>query len=152
MSRAVLRGVYAPPLLSALPERFGGVLRQRLERGFARHPNVENPVRGGAAAGSEESTAAGTGADHPVRCGDAASWLQSSPAASFDAFTLSNILDGASLTYREQLSRAVRHAAAEGAVVVLRSFAEPDGSSRNHAELDRSMLWGIVDVRCADTW
>ena len=153
MSRAVLRRVYAPPLVSALPARFGGVLRQRLERGFARHPNVENPYAQALLLGAKNQPL-----PEPVRtirfvAGDAASWLESAPAASFDAFTLSNILDGAALTYRERLSRAVRHAAAEGAVVVLRSFAEPiRHQDRNHAELDRSMLWGIVDVRSADTW
>jgi hypothetical protein len=42
----------------------------------------------------------------------------------------------------------VRRAAAPGATVVLRSFAEPthatpyDGATR-----DRSVLWGVVDVR-----
>jgi S-adenosylmethionine:diacylglycerol 3-amino-3-carboxypropyl transferase len=153
MSRAMLRRVYAPPLLAALPERFAGVLRQRLERGFARHPNVENPYAHALLLGAKNQPL-----PEPVRtirfvAGDAAAWLQSGPAASFDAFTLSNILDGASLTYRERLSRAVRHAAADDAVVVLRSFAEPiRHQDRNQAELDRSMLWGIVDVRYADTW
>ena len=153
MSRSMLRRVYAPPLLSALPERFGGVLRKRLERGFARHHNVENPYAQALLLGAKNQPRAATGADHPVRAADAASWLESGPAGSFDAFTLSNILDGASPTYRERLSRAVRHAATEDAVVVLRSFAEPlRHQDRNRAELDRSMLWGIVDVRSADTW
>jgi S-adenosylmethionine:diacylglycerol 3-amino-3-carboxypropyl transferase len=153
MSRAMLRRVYAPQLVSALPARFGGILRERLERGFARHPNVENPYAQALLLGAKNQPL-----PEPVRtirfvAGDAASWLESAPASSFDAFTLSNILDGAAWSYHERLSRAVRHAAAQGAVVVLRSFAEPiRPQDRNHSELDRSMLWGSVDVRPADTW
>ena len=38
--------------------------------------------------------------------------------------------------------------AAAGTVVVSRTFAEPDsGTAANWATLDRSMLWGVVDVR-----
>jgi hypothetical protein len=49
------------------------------------------------------------------------------------------------------LFAAVRHAACPEAHVVLRSFGEPPpGLQTNQAEQDRSMLWGVVDVRTVE--
>jgi S-adenosylmethionine:diacylglycerol 3-amino-3-carboxypropyl transferase len=151
MSPAILRAVYAPPFLSFLPSKFGAVLRKRLERGFARHQNISNPFAHALLLGEN-------GERHEPKArrqiqfvlSDAASWLESCPAASFDGFALSNILDGAEPAYRLRLSQAVRRAATAEAVVVARSFGEPPpGQNGNHAEDDRSMLWGVVDVRRA---
>jgi hypothetical protein len=147
MSAAILRAVYARRFLAVLPSRFGAVLRRRLERGFARHENASNPYARALLLGEPSDELQATGCHIRFVGGDAASWLESCAPRSFDAFALSNILDGAEPSYRSRLSHAVHHAAADEAVVVIRSFAEPPSiAGTNHADSDRSMLWGIVDV------
>ncbi|MBK9114097.1 MAG: DUF3419 family protein [Betaproteobacteria bacterium] len=151
LSLATLRAAYSPGLLASLPRRFGAVMRGRMERCFRTHPNRTNPYARALLLG-ELSRDPPPREARRVRLvhADAASFLERSAAASFHAFTLSNILDGATAAYRERLFRAVAHAAAPGAVVVLRSFGEPAGDiPGNRAADDRSLLWGVVDVRPA---
>ena len=73
---------------------------------------------------------------------------ESCPGAQFDAFTLSNIGDGADQNYLRRLRSAISHAAAPGATVVTRSFSDPKpGTGPNLAAEDRSLLWGVVEVK-----
>jgi S-adenosylmethionine:diacylglycerol 3-amino-3-carboxypropyl transferase len=152
-SRAILRSVYSRAFLDCLPPNFGTVLRARMERCFALHSNRRNPYAHALLLGEMRSAP-----EVPelrqiqTLCADAADFLEQQPAGSFTGFSLSNILDGTNPAYERRLFAAVQHAASPGAMVVLRSFREPQSWTRtNHAAEDRAMLWGIVDVRPAST-
>ena len=154
-SSVVLRSIYSAALVDVLPPNFGTVLRARMERCFALHPNRSNPYAYALLLG--DMPVARDAAEPPqiqLRCADAADFLEQQPAASFTGFSLSNILDGANPPYARRLLAAVQHAAAPGAMAVFRSFREPQWvTETNHAAEDRAMLWGVVDVRqtCALT-
>ncbi len=151
LSITALRTVYASPLLDFLPRRFGQVMRARMARCFARHPNRTNPYARALLLGElpAEPPPPEAKAIRLVHA-DAAAYLERTPAASFDGFALSNILDGATAGYRRRLIAAVQRAAAPNAIAVLRSFSEPQGvTATNRAGDDRAMLWGIVDVTVA---
>lgn len=167
MSLSALSAVYSSELLRCLPKRFGRVLRARMERTFSRHANVDNPYLRALFMGDDRGALADSSRSLPrekdrakieLVLGDAASYLENVEPRTFDGLTFSNILDGAGASYRERLTKAIQHAATPDAVVVTRSFSEPpvtksesgdDDNANNVAALDRSMLWGIVDVRRA---
>lgn len=147
LSRCVLGLIYASPFLTPVPQNFGAQIRARLQRGWASHSNLTNPYAWRLLLGEDPET--GSSLARPIRfvCADAARYLESSAAGSFDSFSLSNITDGASPSYVQRLQRAVKHAAAPDAVVVARSFAEPACAENNLAARDRSLLWGSVRVQ-----
>jgi S-adenosylmethionine:diacylglycerol 3-amino-3-carboxypropyl transferase len=149
MSVRALRLVYSSPLLACLPARLARVMRGRMQRCFAHHANRDNPFARLLLLGeAPQATAPDRARDVRLVQADAAAFLEASAPASFDGFTLSNITDGVDAAYRARLFAAVRHAAAPGATIVLRSFSEPATPlATNQAERDRSMLWGVVDVR-----
>lgn len=147
LSHWLLRLVYASPFVASLPKGFGTIVRARLARGWATHPNRTNPFAWHLLLGEAQTEPAPAKSPIHFACADAAGYLESCSPASFDAFTVSNILDGAPPSYIERLQAAVRHAAAPGAIVVTRSFVEPAAASEcNQAARDRSLLWGVVDV------
>jgi S-adenosylmethionine:diacylglycerol 3-amino-3-carboxypropyl transferase len=143
----LLRLCCRSPFLRSLPRDFGPRVRERLRRGWTSSSNSRNPFAALLLLGRSlpEPGAAGS----PIRfvCADAADFLESCPPGAFEGFSLSNIGDGASPEYMKRLRAAVEHASAPGAVVVSRSFREPDAAAaQNQASLDRSLLWGVVDV------
>jgi len=151
LSRPAMRMIYAKKFLECLPPHFGEVMRARLARGFSAHANAENPYARALLKGELMDVRRPSGAQIRFVLGDAASYLESSAAGSFDGFALSNILDGADEGYAQRLARAVRNAASAEAKVVIRSFREPwPGLRTNHAERDRALIWGVVDVRPAE--
>lgn len=147
LSRAVMQTVYAQPFLRVLPPRFGRVIRARLRRGVARHSNRANPYARALLAG-EAVTQPVPPAPSRIQLehADAVEFLEREPPGSFEGFTLSNILDGASEGYAARLRDAVRRAAKPGAVAILRSFAEARGpAGAERAAEDRSMIWGSIE-------
>ena len=148
-SVTALRSVYSSPLLDFLPKHLGAVMRARMERCFAKHPNRSNPYARSLLLG-ELSPEPPPPEAKDVRLvhADAAGFLENEAPASFDGFTLSNILDGVDDAYRRRLLAAVKRAAAPGAATVLRSFSDRSANSiANRASDDRAMLWGSVLVR-----
>jgi S-adenosylmethionine:diacylglycerol 3-amino-3-carboxypropyl transferase len=142
---------YRGPFVASLPANFGARLRGRLRRGWALHSNRANPYAELLLLGNQVEPVGVP--KTPIRwvCADAAEFLERCAARSFDAFALSNIGDGVAEEYRQRLSAAVEHAAADGAVVIERSFREPDSAMvANLAAMDRSLLWGLVSVRRVD--
>jgi Protein of unknown function (DUF3419) len=140
----VLRRAFARPFVEVIPSRFDRVLHARLERGFGRHANRGNPYAAQLLLGRHRAVPAST---LTVAHADAAKFLEGCAPGSFNAFSLSNVLDGASPHYGERLLAAVQGAAAPGAVVVLRSFGEPrsEDEARRAAD-ERSLIWGSVRV------
>ena len=149
LSRSILQRVYNRPFVDSLPRNFAACIHARMRRCWARHPNESNPYAWNIFSGERQIVPDPPLSSIQFVCADAASYLESCGPASFEAFSLSNILDGAPAAYAERLHHAVRHAAVPGAVVVSRSLAEPAPVMKsNWAERDRSFLWGIVNVTC----
>lgn len=155
---ALLRRAYTAELVAALPPRFADVVLARLERAFATHPNRTNPYAWRLLLGEEPPAMGTTEPTRPLRhavvdlvVADIAEHLAALPPASADAFTLSNVLDGAAPGTRGHLVAALRHAAAPGAVALHRTFGEPPSPRAAALALrDRALLWGGVEDLLAD--
>jgi S-adenosylmethionine:diacylglycerol 3-amino-3-carboxypropyl transferase len=150
LSRSLLRLFYRGTFLGALPPAFDTAIRARLRRGWGLHANRSNPYAWRLLLGDAPIAEDLAPATHPIDfvCADAAEFLERSRPRSFDAFTLSNIADGASPAYIARLDAAVRRAAAPGAIAVIRTFAEPaDSNAAAQAARDRALLWGGITIQ-----
>ena len=151
-SQALLRLIYDQRFLERMPRRIGPVLRARMERCWSHHPNATNRYARSLfldVAESPTEAASRAAQQDTLRfiCADAAAYLENCTPGTFNAFTMSNIFDGATPAYQARLIQAMKHAAAKDAIAVIRSFAEPELDwPANHAVEDRSLLWGIVQI------
>src|SRR2546428_4663395 len=98
-----LRTIYSSTFVRVLPRRFDRIIRARLERCWARHPNRTNPYAWRFFLGTDPPDGAPTlpspawgggkvvpGAERiELVCADAAAYLESCPPASFIGFSLS---------------------------------------------------------------
>jgi S-adenosylmethionine:diacylglycerol 3-amino-3-carboxypropyl transferase len=143
----VLGLVYASPFVASLPRHFGAIVRAKFERTWANHANDSNPYAWRLFLGEAKWIAQPPTPSIRFVCADAATFLDACEPASFDAFSLSNISDGAPSSYRQHLCRSIKRVAAPGAVVITRSFVDPATAINNNlAARDRSLLWGTVHV------
>ncbi|MCT9930769.1 BtaA family protein [Planotetraspora sp. A-T 1434] len=136
-----------PAFRGVVPARFDLALRRRIAGGVSRHPNARNPWAWRLLLGHEILPAAKP-AGPPVKLveADVAGHLERVAPGTYDAVTLSNVLDGPGPAFARRLRAAVRHAVRPGGVAVLRSFREPAASGPGRAADERSMLWGVVRV------
>ncbi|MGV9270441.1 DUF3419 family protein [Kitasatospora sp. NPDC003701] len=143
-----LAAAVRPAFRDVLPRRFDTALHARLARGFARHPNADNPFAWRLLLGRElpGTPTAPTAAPVRLLAGDVLDHLERSPAGHYDAVTLSNVLDGPGPAFARRLRAAVRHAVRPAGTVVLRSIREPGPAGPGAASQDRSLLWGVIRV------
>lgn len=143
-----LLGAYRREFVGFLPPQFGRVLRGRLRRGVATHPNATNPYARLLFRGQAPPSGRPAGPVHLAHA-EAAAFLEAGPSSHYHGFALSNVLDGPGPAYAARLASAVRRAGRPGAPVVLRTLREPvDAQARLRAKADRSMIWGGIIV-CA---
>lgn len=126
-------------------------LPRRIEQGMAVHGNAQNPWAQLLLTGRWPTPYAAATPRRAVgslrlEVADVATHLEGVPAGSYDGFALSNVLDGAPAGYRQRLMAAVDHAAAPGAVVVLRTLATGSVSEKAAAIRDRALLWGGLQI------
>ncbi len=145
-SAAMVRAL-APNHAILPPRRFGPIMRMRLERALATHANKTNPYARRQFLGDLPPPLTRPAPPITWQHADAIGFLEQSPSGRFTAFSLSNIADGVTPEYFQQLLRAVRHAGTKDAMTVLRTFGEPtNATAAQAAAQDRAMIWGSLYI------
>ncbi|MGW7001886.1 DUF3419 family protein [Streptomyces sp. NPDC054933] len=133
-----LAALLRPGFRGVVPARFDAELRHRIAGTVARQPNADNPLLRLLLLGE---------APDPVPVpgvwfvhAEVAEHLESVTPGSYDAVTLSNVLDGPGSSYARRLRAAVERAVRPGGIAVLRSLRGPGPTG------DRCPLWGTVHL------
>jgi SAM-dependent methyltransferase len=139
-----LKLAYRTDLARALPQGFAVEVAARLERGFGIHPNRSNPL---ARALFALPVAAISAQRIEVAHAEVVDFLRGQAARSFDGFAFSNVADGATGGFRDELIASARRCARPGAIAVLRTLGMPRSSEDDaRAASDRTLIWGGIEV------
>ncbi|SDS26117.1 hypothetical protein SAMN04489719_1912 [Agrococcus carbonis] len=145
LSALVLRDFSTP-----IPPHFDEAIRGRIGRALRKHAPRDNPFAWRLLLGEDLP-----GLRPPHVEPGAITWieapllehLESVEPGSYDAISLSNVVDGADERWVRDLRKAAVRATAPGGPVIARSFATTmDDDAAKRARRDRAMLWGSVVV------
>ncbi|MFI5915809.1 DUF3419 family protein [Dactylosporangium sp. NPDC051541] len=130
-------------LADLIPPRFDRALRRRLEAGLGRYPNRTNPWARRLLLGDTGAVAPAQPSDVDWVRAEVVAHLRQVPAGTYDAVTLSNVLDGPPPAFAVDLVEALRHAVRFGGTAILRTFRDSSPLPGRHLP-DRSLLWGAT--------
>jgi len=145
LSALILRDFSTP-----IPPHFDEAIRGRIARALRKHAPADNPFAWRLLLGEDLPR-------HRLPRVDAASveWvdeplldhLERAARGSYDAISLSNVIDGADERWVRDLRKAAIRTVAPGGPIIARSFATTmDDDAAKRARRDRAMLWGSVVV------
>lgn len=149
LSALVLRDFATP-----LPPHFDEAIRGRIGRALRKHAPSGNPFAWRLLLGEELP-----GHRMPEVDPEAIRWveeplldhLERSEAGSYDAITISNVIDGAEERWVRDLRKAAMRALVPGGPLIARSLATTmDDDAAKRARRDRAMLWGSIVVHRSD--
>ncbi len=145
LSALVLRDFSTP-----IPPHFDEAIRGRIARALRKHAPAGNPYAWRLLLGEDlpghrlpqVDTASIDWIDAPLL-----DHLERAAPGTYDAISLSNVVDGADERWVRDLRKAAIRAVAPGGPIIARSFATTmDDDAAKRARRDRAMLWGSIVV------